>query len=161
MFALHLPSANAAVQQQLLALPQQEALPLLRDYLTAATAKDCGIMITLQRVVHDGSTQEQQQQQQQGALPNGCAASAAPAPAAEPAAAGGSAHSPATSGGTPGLLLEPSTGHLYAFKAAFVDLDLKPLVKLPAHFILDHRIVSCAKAHPEVLAQMLGLGWQM
>jgi hypothetical protein len=153
VFALHLPSANAAVQQQLLALPQQEALPLLRDYLTAATAKDCGIMITLQRVAHDGSMQQEQRQQQQGALPNGSAA--------EPAAAGSAAHSPATSGGRPGLLLEPSTGHLYAFKAAFVDLDLKPLVKLPAHFILDHRIVSCAKAHPEVLRQMLGPDWPL
>lgn len=34
----------------LLALPQPEALAVLRDYMTAATAKDCSVMITMRRL---------------------------------------------------------------------------------------------------------------
>lgn len=34
----------------LLALPQPEALAVLRDYMTAATAKDCSVMIALRRL---------------------------------------------------------------------------------------------------------------
>ncbi len=59
-------SASAAVARAALRrLPRPQALALLRDFLTAHAAKDCAIMITLQRLpdtvacddaVHDEAT---------------------------------------------------------------------------------------------------------
>lgn len=45
------PCKACEAVDQLMRLPQSKALEVLRRYLTAATAKDCGIMVTLQQVL--------------------------------------------------------------------------------------------------------------
>ena len=38
-------------------------------------------------------------------------------------------------------------GEWYQYQVAFVDLDMKPLAKIPKHFDLDQRIMQAAQQH--------------
>jgi hypothetical protein len=194
---------------------RQQQLTLVRDYLTAATAKDCAIMITLQQVV------PQQQQQQQQQLSASCASDGQPVAAdalgvptqqqqqqqqsassvsdAQPAAAdacrtctcaAGSMHwqhalaqlaagnmqlatctcaagssnsssnssssrGSSASGKCSGVYADASSGCCFAWQLSLVDLDVKPLAKVPQHAALDRRVVAAALQHPGLLQQQL------
>lgn len=110
-----------------------EQLALLRDYLTAATAKDCAIMITMQQII------ETQQQQQ------------------SPETDGLTKHSSSDSGSSSGngVITDDRSGCTFAWQISLVDLDLKPLSKVPHHAALDRRIVATAMQHEELLMQQL------
>lgn len=103
----------------LLAQTDEKKFSILRQYLTAATAKDCGIMITVQEVRALSGTP--------GPLPEGCQ-----------------------------LLRDDGTGRLFFYKLAFVDLDMKPLQKICAHYDLDKRIMACAQANMDLVKQLGG-----
>lgn len=113
-------SRHAEQLQRLLALPEGEALGLLRRYVVAATARDCALMVALQRL------------------------SAADASAA--AAAEGSPQ-PQSCGSGQGVVLHRPSGTWYRYRLAFVDLDMKPLAKIPHHYKLDQRILAAAQRH--------------
>ena len=145
-------SAHAAAVRQLLAMPLAEAHAVLRSYVVAATAKDCAIMITLQRLADTPP-----------------AASAGDG-AVEPGSGGGSGTNPHTDGqelresqqqqqqqqqGQPLQAVSPpvcrtycaAAGAWFAYRLAVVDLDLKPLAKIPKHHQLDAAILAAARRH--------------
>jgi hypothetical protein len=110
---------------------EEEQLTRLRDYLTAATAKDCALMITLQQVVRSA-------QQQEGASD------------AEPAAAAsGTCALPSRAR----VYEDAASGACFAWQLSLVDLDLKPLAKLPLHWQLDCEIMRAAEARRGALHQ--------
>lgn len=124
--------SHAAALQQLLALPIDEAYAVLRSYVVAATAKDCAIMITLQRLT----------------------GAAAPT-ATEAAGADGSLHS-SNDGTSPqhlsrhgplGCIYSSAAGAWYAYRLALVDLDQKALAKIVKHSALDAAILVAARRH--------------
>jgi hypothetical protein len=117
-------------QEQLVHQEQQQQYEMLRDYLTAATAKDCAIMITLQQVT------QQQQQQQQDAADSSISSSSR----------GG------TAVGTP-LYVDASSGCCFAWQMTLVDLDLKPVSKVPVHAELDRAVLAAAEQEPQLLQQ--------
>lgn len=157
----------------LLPASRQQQLALLRDYLTAATAKDCAIMVTAQQVV--------QQQQQQVHPCDGCAAATRRASVA--AQQGGNSiglantcqyehlelqehtgshavESSETSSSDSsryssfgGLYVDAPSGCSFAWQLSLVDLDLKPLTKVPQHSDLDRTIVAAALRHEQQLQQ--------
>ena len=104
---------GAALQQQL-GLQPEAVCEVLREYLVAATAKDCSIMITLAPV--------------QGAQPAG----AVELPALQ--------QDPCVGAVLSDHVLENS----FRYKVAFVDLDLKPVWKIEEHFRLDQAIMAVA-----------------
>ncbi len=153
-------AAHAAAVAQLLALPEAEAHAVLRSYVVSSTAKDCALMVALQRL--DGPPPE-------------AAAAAAAGDRSAAAAAGTAAGAPAGGGaacGTdaamqqsfeerqqcwdvvPACLFCPALGGellqagssggqegdasgscgwgggWFRYRLCFVDLDLKPLVRL-------------------------------
>ncbi|KAL4859475.1 Inositol-pentakisphosphate 2-kinase [Chlorella vulgaris] len=124
--------SHVAALQQLLALPLHKAYAVLRSYVVAATAKDCAIMITLQRLT-------------------GAAAPAATAAAG----ADGSLHS-SNDGTSPqhlsrhgplGCIYSSAAGAWYAYQLALVDLDQKALAKIVKHSELDAAILVAARRH--------------
>jgi hypothetical protein len=124
--------SHTAALQQLLALPLHEAYAVLRSYVVAATAKDCAIMITLQRLT----------------------GAAAPT-ATEAAGADGSLHS-SNDGTSPqhllrhgplGCIYSSAAGAWYAYRLALVDLDQKALAKIVKHSALDAAILVAARRH--------------
>lgn len=171
-------SQALAVQQP----SRREALATLRDYLTASTAKDCGIMVTLQRVQpvhHPGcagaaSTTDQHtaishsqhtpprqhhtdllsvgdvQEQGGGSSTAGDQDRERGAQLSRGAAGGGgvgvSSGRIERSGGVR-LLHCGQSGEVYAYKLAFVDLDIKPSRKVASHLALDQNIQRFIRAH--------------
>lgn len=83
-------------------MPCGRALAVLRDFLTAQSAKDCAIMVALQP------------------LPAG-AADAAPDDV---------------------LVADAASDLAVRCRAAFVDLDAKPVTKMPHYLALDRAIVA-------------------
>jgi hypothetical protein len=151
---------------------QDDHLGLLRGYLTAATAKDCAVMITLQQVVQQQQAevyqqqqevQQQQQQQTQGAAvaPASSSTGGAPSAGGSPAVSssnsnsGGGSSSSGTGGAAAHLYTDPITGCCFAWRMALVDLDLKPVSKVPVHAELDRAVVSTAQEAPQLLQQHL------
>jgi hypothetical protein len=61
-------------------------------------------------------------------------------------ALGGAASGPAGQRAS-GPAHQPASVLAFQYRLALVDLDLKPLVKLPAHYMLDSKVVACARAH--------------
>jgi hypothetical protein len=82
------------------AMPRGRALAVLRDFLTAQSAKDCAIMVALQ-----------------------------------PAGAGDAA---------PGdvLVADAASDLAVRCRAAFVDLDAKPVTKMPHYLALDRALLA-------------------
>ena len=100
---------------QLLALDTEAACEVLREYLIAAAAKDCSLMITLAPVLdaqHLGPQDEGRLQQ------DACIGS---------------------------VLCDEwgHSKRWFRYKVAFVDLDLKPLAKIGVHYELDQAIMAC------------------
>ena len=129
-------SGHAAALRQMMALPLEEARAVLRSYVVAATAKDCAIMVTLRRL------------QDAPPLP-------ADGPAAAAAALGGSSldaqqqqRQQQAELQQPGCITVPACeGACFRYRLCFVDLDLKPLAKIPQHWQLDRRILAAAQRH--------------
>lgn len=152
-------ASHAEAVARLLALPADEAHAALRGYVVAATAKDCALMVTLQRLsgppVDEGGTVAAaagEQQQQRPADEQGWAAAAPPAFICCPGASSSSSSSGFLAAGAPGEAPAPAGGGgggspWYRYRLCFVDLDQKPLSKIPAHADLDRRIVEAAKRH--------------
>lgn len=82
-------------------LSLEESLKIVREYLIAATAKDCSMMIGF-RPMKDGDSASE----------------------------------------SSSVILE-STEQKFEYKAYFIDLDLKPLKRMPYYYELDQKIVSC------------------
>ncbi len=112
-------------------------LALLRQYLTATTAKDCAAMVCLQQLapaqLHDpiccldyGHNQRQHQQ------PFTSAAS--------------------STNRTTGVLVDASSNACFAYAVALIDTDAKPLAKLWRHAELERDIQRAAAAHADLLA---------
>lgn len=137
-------SSNAVAR--LLALPLDSALAVLRGYLTAATARDCAVMVTLQEVAVAADSS--------GASGTAGAPPAADVPAgpADCSAAGGADADPAA---IVRLIRCPASGRSFRYKLAFVDLDMKAASKIPAHHALDQRILECVLAEQEALMSHL------
>jgi hypothetical protein len=101
-------------------VPREAARQLLRAYLTAVTAKDCGVMVTLQQVAGDGASG------------SGCDACA---DGASNGSGGGGGRADCTCGGRGtvccgGLLRDDASGCSFLWRVNLVDLDLKPLAKV-------------------------------
>lgn len=45
------------------------------------------------------------------------------------------------------VVQHPLSGALYQYDVVVVDLDMKPLAKIPQHYLLDKRILHAAKMH--------------
>jgi hypothetical protein len=162
---------------------QQQQLQVLRDYLTAATAKDCALMITLQQVLPQQQQQQQQlqaqlghEQGQQGLPPDGysplaqqeqqqkCGSKATHSSASR--ATQGTPHGSSSSSssssqaGSPcspcRLFHDKPSGCVFAWRLSVVDLDLKPVSKVPTHADLDRAIVQAAQQQGELLRQHVG-----
>ena len=107
----------------LLTLPHEQAHAVLRAYSVSTTAKDCALMLAFQ--------------QGEGA-----------APAERPQRpVGGSG-----SRDSEGVVHVPGQDGWLRYRLAIVDLDLKPLAKIPAHWRLDRQILTAAAAarqHPQ------------
>lgn len=88
-------------------IPLDESLKIVKDYLIAATAKDCSLMITF--TPHEE----------------------------------GDSESPYTK-----IYLE-ATNQIFDYKAAFIDLDLKPFKKMGEYYELDKKVVSCYTEYVE------------
>ena len=88
-------------------MPHGRALAVLRDFLTAQSAKDCAIMVALQL------------------LPAG-AVDADPDDVA---------------------IVDAASGLAFRCKAAFVDLDVKQVAKMPHYLALDRALVALYEAH--------------
>ncbi len=101
----HLKSLADATSD-LASIPREAALQLVRAYLTAVTAKDCAIMVTLQQVERgDGSSGSSR---------------------------GDGSSGDGRSGDCEGLLFDAPTGCSFLWRLNLVDLDLKPLAKVNA-----------------------------
>lgn len=85
------------------AMPRSRALAVLRDFLTAQTAKDCAIMVTLQLLPDSG-------------------------------------HALSSEGAS--IIHDAVTGLSFRCKAAFLDLDLKPVAKMRSYVALDRRVLA-------------------
>ncbi|PNH10554.1 Inositol-pentakisphosphate 2-kinase [Tetrabaena socialis] len=108
-------------------------LASLRRYLMSVTAKDCGVMVTMQRA---------------RLLVDAHAAQEAAAAAAVP------------DGGVQ-LLSDPGTGLVFMYKVAFVDLDVKAAAKLPRHVELEAALADCGALNLPLLEELArGAGWQ-
>ena len=90
-----------------LAMPRGRALAVLRDFLTAQSAKDCAIMVALQP------------------LPAGFA----------------------NAGDDDVLVVDAATNLTWRCEAAFVDLDLKRVTKMPHYLALERAVVAHFEEH--------------
>ncbi len=111
----------------------QEAQQLLRNYLIATTLKDCALMVAL-RPLHT------------------------PKHGQDPGRQPGEIHDEHVSMSTHhvetptmgdcddgcGVVWDEDSGLLWEYKVAFVDLDVKPLGKLPHQYALDQAIAQHA-----------------
>ena len=107
--------------QQLLGLDTGAACKVLREYLAAAAAKDCSIMITLAPITPgvEGLTSDGQP----GLQENPC---------------------------TGAMLHDGSLRRCSRYKVAFVDLDLKPLSKIAVHWQLEQAIMAAVEQEPDL-----------
>ena len=156
-------ASQAEAMRQLLALPEAEAHAVLRAYVVSATAKDCAVMVALQRLAGpppeaeaecargSGGDPQQPKEQQHIQLTQhqGAASSLKEPPAGYlllPEAPGSSS----TNGSSDSLTCSGSSsasgGTWFRYRLCLVDLDLKPLAKIPAHAALDRRILAAARA---------------
>jgi hypothetical protein len=133
-------------QQQPEQQQQQQQQQLLRDYLTAATAKDCAVMVTLQQV-----QQQQQQQQQREQVPDHTHSTSS---SRSDGNAPGSPHTAAAAA----IYKDPLSGCFFAWQLSLVDLDLKTVGKVPVHWGLDTAVVAAAEGQPALLQQHVGEG---
>ena len=155
---------HALAVERLLSLPRAEALAVLRAYSVSATAKDCALMIALRRLEGPdaGATAAPTRQHagcatagdDDGALPTGPlpTAAAAGGPARPPMAAWGLASGAEASASAldPGTILDPGSSLAFHYTLCFIDLDLKPLAKIPAHFRLDQQILGAARRRQQL-----------
>ncbi|MEW5297843.1 MAG: hypothetical protein WDW36_001023 [Sanguina aurantia] len=142
-------SQALAVQQP----SRREALATLRDYLTASTAKDCGIMpahappgsITPTSCLSGTSKNRAEGAARQGIKiargEHSCRGGQQ-----EGGGVGVSSGRIERSGGVR-LLHCGQSGEVYAYKLAFVDLDIKPSRKVASHLALDQNIQRFIRAH--------------
>ena len=86
---------------------RHEALVVLRDFLIAQAAKDCGIMVCLQRLPEGHSFADNEAE--------GCVA------------------------------VDEATGVCVRYSVAFVDMDLKPVDRMPRYRALDQAIQEANK----------------
>ncbi|GIM04603.1 hypothetical protein Vretimale_9149 [Volvox reticuliferus] len=160
-----------------------ETLAALRHYLMSATAKDCGIMVTLQRAIavtegfSDGGGgsggsiyditnrfEPELSGQQQPAVYSGTGISSDHVAVQE-----GHLHHhhhqllmllqkqqrPCVR-----VLVDPLSGATYMYKVALVDLDVKAASKIPKHVELEQSLVACAEENRELLCSMARqTGW--
>lgn len=140
---------------------QQRQFEQLRNYLTAATAKDCAVMLTLQQVVpaapnnrsaaNTSVTSSSSRSSSRGGVGGNSAEQQQPQPPSQslsPAAAAAAARAAQ-------LHTDAATGCCFAWQLSVVDLDLKPVSKVPVHADLDRAIVAAAAAHAQLLQQHL------
>jgi len=105
----------AAQKQQLGSLSEQEACKILQNYLISSTARDCGIIIALQKIQRDGDNEEE--------LESGS--------------------------GVPQT--ETAVGRIKVrdcdvrYRVTVIDLDRKPLEKIPKHYELDQALMKFAR----------------
>ena len=92
------------------AMPRGRALAVLRDFLTAQSAKDCAIMVALQP------------------LPVGTAGA----------------------GADDVLVVDAATNLTCRCQAAFVDLDVKRVTKMPHYLALERAVVAHFEKHAAV-----------
>ncbi len=138
--------AHAAAIQSLLGLGEEEAHAVLRSYVISGTARDCGVMVTLQRMggetpsaaggagpgwPHSSNStgmpqQEAQQEQAQESMASKQCAEGRPSMGA-------------------GVVWDAGTEAWYRYRVALVDLDLKSLGKIPGHMALDRDILAAAQ----------------
>ena len=102
--------------QRLLSLDTEAACKVLREYLVAAAAKDCSIMITV-APCPDSANGEYNDQ-----------------PGLQESPGIGAAFS------------DDSLRRCFRYKIAIVDLDLKPLTKIALHWQLDQAIMAAVAA---------------
>lgn len=111
-----LPPHEAAISA-LLDLPRHEAIRVLRNYCISATAKDCSVMIAMERVdPGPAGTSETPQPLRQGVEFEEC-----------------------------GLVHLVPQVLMLRYRVTIVDLDRKSLGKIPKHHDLDRRIMACAQ----------------
>mmetsp|Transcript_8718 Transcript_8718/g.18555 ORF Transcript_8718/g.18555 Transcript_8718/m.18555 type:complete len:584 (-) Transcript_8718:244-1995(-) len=140
--------------------PRNRLVGELRDYITSATAKDCGVMIAVQQL----------QQARTAPQPHAGAASAA--------GAAGPSSTPLLAGGVvPSLqeavkMMQPKAAQLlqlsctpkeeaasqpqasFMYQVGLVDLDPKPAAKIPIHYQTDVEVTECALRNLNVLQAM-------
>eukprot|EP00897_Mesotaenium_endlicherianum_P004429 jgi/Mesen1/4013/ME000211S03196 len=126
-------------------LPVEECRLVVQRFLIAATAKDCGLMLTF-RPLPRGAEGGGGGGAGAGAAGAGAGVGATAGGEAEGEAAGESARRGVGEEGEEGkgefVLACPSTQQLYEAKVSFVDLDMKSFKKMPKYFELDQKIVS-------------------
>eukprot|EP00898_Chlorokybus_atmophyticus_P001280 jgi/Chlat1/2152/Chrsp17S00187 len=103
---------NCLITQQehpvLASLTQEQSRAVLRDFLVAATAKDCSVMLALR--------------------PGKCVGTPDRSDAVR---------------GDVRVVVDTASGHDFQYKIALVDLDIKPLRKMPYYYQLDQDILAC------------------
>ena len=133
---------------RLLSAEWPAARAALRGYLTAATAKDCSLMITLTLLQSPSAPQQDGGRSQ---TPGQSAAMDGVGVGGRGCAGGGSFQKAGTQ--LPAMQEDPDVGSVvqdgetmrwFRYKVAVVDLDLKPLRKIEQHFVLDRQILDCA-----------------
>lgn len=142
-------------RQQLLSCQLQqrtEQLALLRDYLTAATAKDCAIMITLQQAMPFTKPVHVQRhtQTKPPEITDNRNRSCSIASVDQSGISSNNSRSRSNQ-----VYTDCQSGCRFAWQLSLVDLDLKPLAKIKQHAELDKRIVANALQHHELLLQQL------
>ena len=139
---------RSAELARLLSTDWPTACAALRDYLTAATAKDCSLMITLAPLQ---PAPRPQQERTRRAEPSLGAAMDVASTIGERIIGGmserksGRQLSAVQEDPDVGSVVQDSeSGRWFRYKVAVVDLDLKPLSKVEQHFALDQKILECA-----------------
>lgn len=158
-------AAHAAELARLRALPLRKACAALRGYLTAATAKDCSLMLTLQALPGAGRPGVVKAVKPLGhGLPAANAAACAQShglrrpPAEHDSTCTGDRVLANSDACGPAVVVERQTDACEGgiveldgpggrrarlrYKLAVVDLDLKRLAKVEAHWRLDQRILE-------------------
>ncbi|CAI7803171.1 unnamed protein product [Closterium sp. NIES-54] len=104
------PPAAAAAAAEVPKEITEDCRKVLRDFLIAATAKDCGIMLALRAAI-PGETLEASQKLRS--------------------------------------VVCPSSGCKYFYRLSIMDLDIKPLRKMPKYWSMDQQIVKhyCSVTH--------------
>jgi hypothetical protein len=135
----------------LLGLPREQALGVLRSYVVSATAKDCALMVTMRRLAAGVQPPPSAGTDGGGgrrgaATSSGCRGEAA---TSSRGACSAALPEPEAGPGPCSEALDAETGVRVAYCVAFVDLDRKPLDKIPGHRQLDVQIVRVAREHGE------------
>ena len=148
---------HAAAVQRLLSLPDEQAHAVLRVYAVAATAKDCAIMLALQRLAApppaDAADAAQQAPQQEEARQQRAPPPPPPPQQGWAALPPAYVHSPAAAAAVATEGGAGAGGGWFQYRLCFVDLDQKPLAKVPAHAALDARILAAARTHAAAAEQ--------